>query len=101
MGGPGANDDLDQAHRTQVWLAASDDPVSQVSGKYFYHLRADEPLAAALDGSLQDRFVAACEPLTGIPAATTINQRSFEATLRIVASIIMSSESLRLAGAQE
>jgi len=56
MGGPGTNDDLDQAHRTQVWLAASDDPASQVSGKYFYHLRADEPLAAALDGSLQDRF---------------------------------------------
>ena len=30
MGGPGANDDLDQAHRTQAWLAASDDPASQV-----------------------------------------------------------------------
>jgi NAD(P)-dependent dehydrogenase (short-subunit alcohol dehydrogenase family) len=69
MGGPGANDDLDQAHRTQVWLAASDDPASQVSGKYFYHLRAEEPLAAALDGSLQDRFVAACEQLTGIRTA--------------------------------
>jgi NAD(P)-dependent dehydrogenase (short-subunit alcohol dehydrogenase family) len=25
MGGPGAPDDLNQAHRTQAWLAASDD----------------------------------------------------------------------------
>ncbi|WP_069621758.1 SDR family NAD(P)-dependent oxidoreductase, partial [Burkholderia sp. A2] len=25
MGGPGAPDDMDQAHRTQVWLAAGDD----------------------------------------------------------------------------
>jgi NAD(P)-dependent dehydrogenase (short-subunit alcohol dehydrogenase family) len=68
MGGPGANDDLDQAHRTQAWLAASDDPASQVSGRYFYHLKAEESLAAALDESLQDRFVAACEQLTGIRA---------------------------------
>ena len=70
MGGAGANDDLDQAHRTQVWLATGDDPASQVSGKYFYHLKAQEPLAAALDGSRQDRFVAACEQLTGIRATT-------------------------------
>jgi len=70
MGGPGANDDLNQAHRTQVWLAASDDSASQVSGEYFYHLKAEEPLATALDGGLQDRFVAACEQLTGIRMAT-------------------------------
>jgi NAD(P)-dependent dehydrogenase (short-subunit alcohol dehydrogenase family) len=70
MGGPGANDDLDQAHLTQAWLATSDDPASQVSGKYFYHLKTEEPLAAALDGSLQDRFVDACEQVTGIRAAT-------------------------------
>jgi hypothetical protein len=69
MGGPGANDDLGQAHRTQAWLAASDDPAIQVSGKYFYHLKAEDPLAAALDGGLQDRFVAACEQLTGIRTA--------------------------------
>jgi len=70
MGGPGANDDLDQAHRTQAWLAASDDLPSQVSGKYFYHFKAEDPLAAALDASLQDRFVTACEQLTGIRTAT-------------------------------
>jgi NAD(P)-dependent dehydrogenase (short-subunit alcohol dehydrogenase family) len=70
MGGPGANDDLDQAHRTQAWLAASDDLPSQVSGKYFYHFKAEDPLAAALDASLQDRFVTACGQLTGIRTAT-------------------------------
>jgi NAD(P)-dependent dehydrogenase (short-subunit alcohol dehydrogenase family) len=70
MGGPGANDDLDQAHRTQAWLAASDDLPSQVSGKYFYHFKAEDPLAAALDASLQDRFVTTCEQLTGIRTAT-------------------------------
>ena len=39
MGGPEATDDLNQAHRTQVWLAASDDPEALVTGEYFYHLR--------------------------------------------------------------
>jgi NAD(P)-dependent dehydrogenase (short-subunit alcohol dehydrogenase family) len=66
MGGPSANDDLDQAHRTQAWLAASYDPASQVTGRYFYHLKAEEPLAATLDDDLQDRFMAACEQLTGV-----------------------------------
>jgi NAD(P)-dependent dehydrogenase (short-subunit alcohol dehydrogenase family) len=69
MGGPGANDDLDQAHRTQAWLAASDDPASQVSGNYFYHFKAENPQVAALDCSRQDGFVAACEQLTGIRIA--------------------------------
>ena len=29
MGGPGAPDDMDAAHRTQVWLAVSDDKAPQ------------------------------------------------------------------------
>ena len=74
MGGPSANDDLDQAHRTQAWLAASDDPATQVSGKYFYHLKAQAPLAAALDSGLQDRFLATCEQLTGIQAAPLLSR---------------------------
>jgi NAD(P)-dependent dehydrogenase (short-subunit alcohol dehydrogenase family) len=36
MGGAGASDDLDQGHRTQAWLAVSDDAAAQVSGEYFY-----------------------------------------------------------------
>jgi NAD(P)-dependent dehydrogenase (short-subunit alcohol dehydrogenase family) len=37
MGGPQAPDDLDEGHRTQAWLAVSDDPAALVSGEYFYH----------------------------------------------------------------
>src|ERR1700723_858465 len=43
MGGAGATDDLDQGHRTQVWLAGSDDPDAVVPGEYFYHLRPRTP----------------------------------------------------------
>ena len=32
LGGPRATGDLDAAHRTQAWLAASDDPAAAVSG---------------------------------------------------------------------
>ena len=32
MGGPGASDDLDRGHRTQVWLAAGDDAAARVTG---------------------------------------------------------------------
>ena len=69
MGGPGAHDDLDQAHITQAWLAVSDDPASQLSSKYFYHLESQEPLEAAQGIGLQERFLAACEQLTGIRIA--------------------------------
>ncbi len=45
MGGPRASGDLDQGHRTQVWLAASDDPETKVSGEYFFHQRRGSPRA--------------------------------------------------------
>ena len=66
MGGPGAPDELDEAHRTQVWLATSDDPAALVSGQYFYHLkrRAAEP--AASDVKIQDRLLAECARLSGV-----------------------------------
>src|ERR1700674_1551337 len=53
MGGPSAPDDLDQAHRTQAWLAVSDDPAALVTGGYFYHLRPREPNPEASDAALQ------------------------------------------------
>ena len=43
MGGPGAPDDIDQAHLTQAWLAASDDPAARTTGGYFYHLKPRHP----------------------------------------------------------
>ena len=67
MGGRGAPDDLDQAHRTQAWLAVSDE-ASEVTGKYWYHRKQEKPASAALDNAVQERYLALCEELTGIPA---------------------------------
>src|SRR5689334_7733772 len=66
MGGPGAPDDMDQAHRTQVWLAVSDDAGARVSGCYFYHLRRKASNPQASDPSLQDQLIAACERFSSI-----------------------------------
>jgi NAD(P)-dependent dehydrogenase (short-subunit alcohol dehydrogenase family) len=60
MGGPGAPDDMDQAHLTQVWLAASDDPAAQTTAGYFYHLKPLEPNPRARDIALQDRLLDIC-----------------------------------------
>ena len=37
-----------------------------MTGGYFYHQRPKDVLAAARSVDVQDRFVAACEALTGI-----------------------------------
>jgi NAD(P)-dependent dehydrogenase (short-subunit alcohol dehydrogenase family) len=66
MGGGGAPDDIDQAHRTQVWLAVSDDPAARTTGGYFYHLRARSPNPVVYDTGLQDQLVEACHRLSGI-----------------------------------
>lgn len=66
MGGPGAPDDMDQAHRTQVWLAVSNDPEARVTGKYFYHMRQRAPNPQATRPELQDRLLAECERLSGV-----------------------------------
>ena len=66
MGGTEATDDLNDAHRTQVWLAASDQPEALVTGEYFYHLRKKGTLPAARDVARQDRLLAICERLSGI-----------------------------------
>jgi NAD(P)-dependent dehydrogenase (short-subunit alcohol dehydrogenase family) len=66
MGGRGAPDDMEQAHLTQAWLAAGEDPKSQVTGKYFYHLGLMEPNSQALDPDLQDRLIAICVEISGV-----------------------------------
>jgi NAD(P)-dependent dehydrogenase (short-subunit alcohol dehydrogenase family) len=66
MGGSSASDDLDLAHRTQVWLAVSDDPAATVSGGYFYHMKRKEPLPATGDVSLQERLLDFCSRVTGV-----------------------------------
>jgi NAD(P)-dependent dehydrogenase (short-subunit alcohol dehydrogenase family) len=66
MGGAEATDDLDEAHRTQVWLAASDQPEALVTGGYFYHLKKKGTLPAAHDVARQDRLLENCGRLSGI-----------------------------------
>jgi len=66
MGGSGASDDLDQGHRTQVWLAASDDPAVKVTGQYFYHLKRRAVHPAAHDSKIQDKLLAACKAMSGL-----------------------------------
>jgi NAD(P)-dependent dehydrogenase (short-subunit alcohol dehydrogenase family) len=66
MGGAGAPDDLDQAHRTQAWLAVSDDADARVTGRYLYHRRPKEVNPAAEDPALQDRLLEYCRQISGV-----------------------------------
>ncbi len=66
MGGAAATDDLDQGHRTQVWLALGTDPGAQVTGEYFYHLRRRTPKAAARDVHVQQKLLDACRKYSGV-----------------------------------
>jgi NAD(P)-dependent dehydrogenase (short-subunit alcohol dehydrogenase family) len=67
MGGPSAPDDIDQAHLTQAWLAASsDDPKACVTGKYFYHLKQMDANPQANNLVLQDRLIAICTEISGV-----------------------------------
>jgi NAD(P)-dependent dehydrogenase (short-subunit alcohol dehydrogenase family) len=66
MGGAGAPDDLDSGHRTQVWLAASDDPAVKVTGEYFYHMKRRAPNPAARDEERQEKLIEACEGFSGV-----------------------------------
>ena len=67
MGGSRAPDDIDQAHLTQAWLAAGEDHKANVTGQYFYHLKRTEPNAQAQDPALQDRLIAICAKISGVP----------------------------------
>ncbi|MFB6849059.1 SDR family NAD(P)-dependent oxidoreductase [Streptomyces sp. NPDC056373] len=65
MGGPGAPDDLELGHRTQEWLASSDDPEALTTGGYWYHGRRSQPHHAVHDEAFQDRLVRALAEETG------------------------------------
>ncbi|WP_207478409.1 SDR family NAD(P)-dependent oxidoreductase [Arenibaculum pallidiluteum] len=69
MGGPGAPDDFSQAHLTQAWLAAGDDPAARVTGGFFYHRKPRRVNPAAERADLQDRLLDICRDLTGIGIA--------------------------------
>ena len=65
MGGPGAPDDMKQAHLTQAWLAASDDAEANVTGKYLYQLSRMDLNPQANDLALRDRLIAICAEVSG------------------------------------
>ncbi len=67
MGGPSAPDDLELGHRTQEWLAVSDDPEAETTGGYWHHRQRRQPHAAVHDERFQDRLLAALAEETGTP----------------------------------
>lgn len=66
MGGAGAPDDLDQAHRTQTWLAVGDDAAALGTGGYYYHRKPGPVHDAAQDPGLQDRLLDLCDDASGL-----------------------------------
>ena len=66
MGGPDAPDNLEQGHRTQEWLATSNDPDALNSGGYWHHHRLRDPHPATLDAAFQDRLLGSLEDATGV-----------------------------------
>ena len=67
MGGAGAPDNLEEGFQTQEWLEVSDDKEARVSGRYFHHRKEAKYLAAADDIHIQDKLLAICEQLSGVP----------------------------------
>ncbi|WP_230646772.1 SDR family NAD(P)-dependent oxidoreductase [Bradyrhizobium sp. Leaf401] len=66
MGGSSAPVDLQTGQRTQSWLAVSDDPAAMVSGRYWHHLRQEQPAKEAADPEFQDKLIARLSELTGV-----------------------------------
>lgn len=66
MGGVGAPDSLEEAPKTQVWLATSNDSAALVSGRYFYHKKIVDHHPAASDIDIQESFLATCEQYSGV-----------------------------------
>jgi NAD(P)-dependent dehydrogenase (short-subunit alcohol dehydrogenase family) len=65
MGGPNAPDDLRLGHRTQEWLATSDDRDACTSGGYWHHQRRFEPHSSVNDVEFQDRLLNELARATG------------------------------------
>jgi NAD(P)-dependent dehydrogenase (short-subunit alcohol dehydrogenase family) len=66
MGGAGAPDDLQLGHRTQEWLATSDEPEALTSGGYWFHQRRTEPAPSVHDECFQEEIVDALASFTDV-----------------------------------
>jgi NAD(P)-dependent dehydrogenase (short-subunit alcohol dehydrogenase family) len=58
--------DVETGQRTQSWLAVSQDSTALVSGRYWHHLRHEEPAVRATDPEFQDELIAKLSELTGV-----------------------------------
>ena len=66
MGGPGAPDDLEEGHLTQVRLAVGDDSKAHRSGPVLHHQRTARTAPAAQDTNFQDRLLNRLAEMTGL-----------------------------------
>jgi NAD(P)-dependent dehydrogenase (short-subunit alcohol dehydrogenase family) len=66
MGGAGAPDDLTLGHRTQDWLAVSDDRAALASGEYWFHQKRAETHPACRDVRFQDELIEELARHTGV-----------------------------------
>ena len=66
MGGPGAPDDLDLGHETQVWLAVSSEADAMGSGGYWHHRRRQTPAPAVSDVGFQDALLDEFTRMAGV-----------------------------------
>lgn len=57
MDGASAPVDIDTGQRTQTWLTVSDEPAARVSGRYWHHLRQQEPAREVTDPDFQHRLI--------------------------------------------
>jgi len=67
MGGAGAPDDLALGAETQAWLAAGEDPATDVTAAYLYHRQPADVPAAVRDARAQEALFAYCAELSGQP----------------------------------
>jgi NAD(P)-dependent dehydrogenase (short-subunit alcohol dehydrogenase family) len=66
MGGRGAPGDLQEGHRTQAWLAVSNDSDVRPGGGYWHHRKRQPPAAEAADPTFQEALLAKLAELTGV-----------------------------------
>jgi hypothetical protein len=57
------------SQKTQTWLAVSDYPAAFVSGRYWHHLRQQEPASEAVDPDFQNKLVDKLREMTGVALA--------------------------------
>ena len=77
MGGPGATDNLQQGAVTQAWLAAGADQAADITGKYLYHQSIGKFAESAKNREIQEKFLTACEEISGIKLAVSFPANSF------------------------